>query len=178
MAYAPTIAFARISIGILFLRLTIDRIQRLLIYTVMISSTIGGLGFSLLFVLQCHPVSYYWSKAQDGGCLDSNIIAILSYIGSVMFLVSDLYFAILPMFLIRGMKMDRTTKITLRFILGLACLLVNPYFPPITNPSTDISHSAGVAIIVRFPFLHYIFDSDFFCLCPSSTPLSRTNSPV
>jgi hypothetical protein len=94
----------------------------LLVHMIIASSTASGLAFVLLFAFQCKPASYYWNKDQDGSCLDLNIVVILTYIGSVMYLICDLYFAILPMLLIRGLKMDRSTKIALRFILGLGCL--------------------------------------------------------
>jgi hypothetical protein len=90
MAYGPAITFSRISIGILFLRLIVDRIQRYLIHMVNLSSAGMGIGFVLLFALQCRPVSFYWNTEQDGSCINPRTIVIMTYIASATALICDL----------------------------------------------------------------------------------------
>jgi hypothetical protein len=139
MWYGPTMAFARASIGIQFLRLTMDRVQRILIYVVLAFSVVCGLAIVLVFLLQCHPMSYFWDKNQDGVCIDPEILVIAMYPYSAQALFCDLSFAILPIFLVRGLQMDRNTKTAVIILLGLGCTLV--FYPELIISLTNRTDS-------------------------------------
>lgn len=117
-------AMSRGSIGILFLRLTTKRIHRYLIYTVFVFSVVFGLLLILLFLLQCRPISYYWDRNQDGSCINKTVIVNMMYPYSAQALLCDSIFAILPMFIIQSLRVDRNTKMAIHILLGLGCVLV------------------------------------------------------
>jgi hypothetical protein len=120
--YTLAAAFSRTSIGILFLQLTVDQTQRYLIHSVILSSAITAATFTFLWAFQCHPVSFYWNANQDGACIPTLTMKVMMYFGSIVALLCDVAFAILPMIFIRGIKMDPSTKIALRVILGMGCM--------------------------------------------------------
>jgi hypothetical protein len=113
---------SKISIGIFFLRLTAQRVHRYLVYLVIAITISVGICFFFVSLMQCTPASYFWDKNQQGWCIRPIIIAGLFYPYSVFALFCDSTFAILPIFMLRGLQMDRQTKIALVPILGLGCV--------------------------------------------------------
>lgn len=85
-------------------------------------SVITGAVFFFVTLLQCRPISYFWNQNQEGSCIAPNVIIALTYLYSVFSVICDFTFAILPMFLIRGLQMDPKTKWALVPILCLACV--------------------------------------------------------
>ncbi|KAI1341767.1 hypothetical protein F5Y15DRAFT_375219 [Xylariaceae sp. FL0016] len=140
--YCVTMILSKISIGVFLLRLTVSRIHHYIIYLVMMLTVITGIVFFFVTLLQCHPITYFWDKDQDGWCIDTNIIAALTYLYSAFSVICDFTFAILPMFLIHTLQIDRKTKLALIPILSLACV-------------------ASIAVAVRFAYIHDFTKPDF-----------------
>lgn len=101
-----------------------ERTQKYLIYAVFGLSMFFSVGANLIWLLQCRPVSYYWNKDQDGSCISREVVMGMEYAYSVQALFCDMTFAILPIVLIRGILVDRLTRVAAKVILGLGCLLV------------------------------------------------------
>ncbi|ROW01998.1 hypothetical protein VMCG_05528 [Cytospora schulzeri] len=83
----------------------------------MVAIILSTLGELITFLVRCDP---------SGGCKDSNqTIAILQWIGVAVFIALDIALAIVPIFIIRGLKMKKSLKLSTGLILGLggiACL--------------------------------------------------------
>ncbi|KAH8647776.1 hypothetical protein BX600DRAFT_118764 [Xylariales sp. PMI_506] len=139
--YDMAMVFARLSIGIFFLRLTIKRIHMLMIHAIMSTTVVFGIIFLGIAVGQCTPPSYFWDKDQDGWCINSKVLVALTYMYSASSLFSDATYAIFPLFLMRRLNMDRRTKWGLTSILGLAWI-------------------ASIAVLIRFAFLYSITSDD------------------
>ncbi|KAH9904261.1 hypothetical protein F4778DRAFT_731815 [Xylariomycetidae sp. FL2044] len=143
--YAITMIASKISIGIFLLRLTVKQLHRLIIYVVVLLTVVAGLVFFFVTIFQCSPVSFFWTKTggdTNGSCLDAGIIAALTYLYSAISVICDFTFAILPIFMIWGLQMDRKTKIALIPILSMACV-------------------ASAAVVVRFAYIERFKDPDF-----------------
>lgn len=117
-------AFSKISIAILYLRLTVVTWHRYLLYLVALVSICAGVMFIFFSMLQCQPASYFWDKLQDGGCVDPSLITALTYLYSGLSLFCDFAYAILPIFMICGLQMRLATKIAVVSIMGMGCLFV------------------------------------------------------
>jgi hypothetical protein len=117
-----TMVASKISIGIFFLRLTVKRIHRWIVYLVLLTTVVIGIVYLFVSLMQCEPVSLYWDESQDGWCIDAKTIAALMYPYSAFALMCDSAFALLPIFMIRGLQMDRQTKIALVPVLGMGCV--------------------------------------------------------
>ncbi|KAH8646337.1 hypothetical protein BX600DRAFT_477535 [Xylariales sp. PMI_506] len=139
--YDMTMIFSRLSIGIFFLRLTIKRIHLWIIYLIMISTVAFGVIFLGVAIGECTPASYFWDKDQNGWCMDTKIIVALMYLYSASSLFSDATYAIFPIFLMRGLQMDRRTRWGLIPILGLGWI-------------------ASIAVMARFAFLTALDSGD------------------
>jgi hypothetical protein len=123
----------KISIGLFLLRITVRRMHIWLIHTVMGLTVLTGCVFFFVTVFQCTPISFFWDETLNGTCLDVNIIIGLTYLYSVVSAVCDFTFGILPVFLILGLNMSRSTKWALAPILSIACLYVT-YFSTLLGP--------------------------------------------
>ncbi|KAK9418564.1 putative Integral membrane protein [Seiridium unicorne] len=140
--YNWSMIFARLSIGIFFLRLTVKLLQRYLIYFIMVSTVAFGLIFMGVAIGECTPPSYFWDKTIEGWCMDTRIIVALMYLYSSSSLFSDVAFAIFPIFLMKGLQMDKKTKYALIPILGIGWI-------------------ASIAVLIRFGFLVTLSSPDF-----------------
>lgn len=134
---------ARVSIGIFFLRLTVKRFHLYLIYLVMVTTVVFGIVFMGVAIGECTPAAYFWDKGIDGGrCMNAKILVALMYLYSTSSLASDVAFAVFPMFLMRGLQMDRRTKYALVPILGLGWI-------------------ASIAVLIRLAFLTALASDNF-----------------
>lgn len=148
MAYTSTMFLAKISIGFFLLRVTVERVHIWIIRTAMAITALTGVIFFFVTVLQCSPVSFFWSKAVGGKgtCLDIEVIIGLTYFYSAVSALCDLTFGILPIFMLWNLNMSRRTKIALAPILSMACI-------------------ASAGIIVRMAYVKDFKDPDFLCTC-------------
>ncbi len=133
----------KISIGLFLLRITIKPMQRWIIYTVMGLTVLTGLVFFFVTLLQCIPLSYFWDKvSQTGSCINIDIVIALTFLYSVVSVVCDFTFAILPIFLVWNLNMSVNTRLMLIPILGMACV-------------------ASVAVLCRMAYVMDFKDPDF-----------------
>lgn len=115
--------FVKLSVGLFLLRVTIKPLQRWIIYIVMGLTVMAGLVFFFVTLLQCMPLSYFWDKtSQTGSCINIDIIIALTFLYSVVSVICDFTFAILPIFLVWNLNMSRNTRLMLIPILGMACV--------------------------------------------------------
>ena len=158
---------AKISIGLLLLRLTINRIHIWIIWIVMLLTVITGVVFFFVTLFQCSPVSYFWDQAigAPGSCIDIEIIIGLTYLYSAINAVCDFTFGLLPIFLVWNLQMDLKSKILLVPILSMACMLVFP-MALILHPwhYTLNLKSASSAVLVRMAYVKDFKSDDFLCM--------------
>ncbi|KAL7785847.1 hypothetical protein V8C37DRAFT_393546 [Trichoderma ceciliae] len=140
--YCVTMICSKLSIGYFLLKIVIDRTQRIIIYAALVITVLWGAVFFLVTVLQCRPVSFFWTRLQPGACLDIMIIEAITYVYSAFSIISDFTFAILPIFLVWHLQMDRKLKFVLVPILSMGCV-------------------ASVAVAVRLGYIKNFSDPDF-----------------
>ena len=115
--------FTRLSIGFFLIRIAVTRTIRRIIYTAMVLQTLIGGGFTFAAVFQCNPISYFWDHTIPGGsCCSVDLIIVIAYLVSVLFMILDMIFTILPVYLVWTLPIARKTKIMLIPILGLGSL--------------------------------------------------------
>ncbi|KAJ5934041.1 hypothetical protein N7466_003588 [Penicillium verhagenii] len=143
--YIWSSAIAKVSIAVALLRLTVKKTHRMILWGTITLTTVIGLLFWLVLLLDCHPISYFWNQADGehtGSCLSVDILLDISYIYSAFTIVCDFTLGTLPIFLVWDLQMNRRTKMAVGSILSLGAI-------------------ASVAVIIRIPFLHYYADEDF-----------------
>ncbi|KAJ5990120.1 hypothetical protein N7499_010647 [Penicillium canescens] len=147
IAYCFASIFCKISVCLFLMRITIKRLHIWILYTVMVLTVIAGLVFMFLMLLQCKPLSYFWTRVTmdpsiPGYCISIDIIIVMTYIYSAFSALCDFTVGILPIFLVHKLHMKKQTKIAVMGILSMACI-------------------ASSAVIVRIPFVQTFADDDF-----------------
>ncbi|TVY36805.1 hypothetical protein LOCC1_G005986 [Lachnellula occidentalis] len=66
LVYVLSNMFLKLSIGIMLLRLTIVKTHRFIIYAVLAVLELYGVAYLLLFILQCRPSNYFWTRYTGG----------------------------------------------------------------------------------------------------------------
>lgn len=171
-SYVWTCALAKISIALALLRLTVAKIHRLILYSVIGVTCVIGLVFWFMLTLQCQPVSFFWQRVRleldpkagiSGTCMNLDSIIAIAYVYSVTATCCDLTLGLLPVFLVWNLQMNTRTKAALAAILGMGCVYDSCSFPDIAHDSDIHGYSASAAVIIRIPFLHDYKDKDFLC---------------
>ncbi|KAH8646682.1 hypothetical protein BX600DRAFT_154613 [Xylariales sp. PMI_506] len=118
--YIADMMFVKLSIGFFLLRLVV---QRRYIYTIWISMVIIFIWSTVLFfwdLFLCNPVAAQWDASiiqQTCAAPQAQINA--AYALSVMSVLSDWLYALLPVFLVWKMNMSINKRLTVICVLGL-----------------------------------------------------------
>jgi hypothetical protein len=118
--------FLKISLGIFFLRILIDRWQRLVVNYVV--GLAGGFGFAYFFfsVFQCGVPSStngatFWEKELSNECASSTpVVLALAYAYAVITATSDVCLALLPIPVLKKARIKKREKLVVCAILLLA----------------------------------------------------------
>lgn len=115
--------FIKLSIGFFLLRLAV---QKRYTYTIYISMTVVLIWSLVLFfwdVFQCNPVQAQWDYTiANYKCVSAQAVVNAAYALSVMTIVTDWLYALLPIPMIWRVKMTTQAKATVVVILGLGIL--------------------------------------------------------
>ncbi|KAJ5899429.1 hypothetical protein N7495_004173 [Penicillium taxi] len=143
--YVWSCAFAKLSIAVALLRITVINLHRQILFVVVaiIVSATFLFGFTLLF--SCQPASYFWNRidpgpGETGHCASNQVTVISAYIYTVLSLISDLTLGILPIFLVYQLQMNAKTKFAVGAILSLGsmaavgCIVRIPYISLYSSP--------------------------------------------
>jgi hypothetical protein len=148
--YIPSTIFLKLSVGIFLHRLAMQRTHLYLIRFMMCASGLFGSAYLLLAIFQCRPISAWWVQKHDppasltkGRCFDNRTVVIVTFVSCSLNAVADCVFALLPLFMVKDLRMPRKQKRLVACILGFANI-------------------ACVATIVRTPFtIKFYHDDDF-----------------
>lgn len=145
-AYCLCMIGAKVSVALSLLRITpvTKKTYRLIINTTMYTTVVTLMVFALLCIFQCNPIPYFWRRAlgDTGTCISMDFIVAFTYVMSVASGICDFTFALLPIFLIKGLNMSRNSKLALIPILSMACI-------------------ASSAVIVRLAYIPTFRDPEF-----------------
>ena len=121
------------SIALMLYRLSIRRTHRLIIWITTILTQGYSLFFFFLFVFQCSPSRYFWTRVagDTGSCLDSSVVVSATYGYSAVTCAGDLVYSILPALLVWSLQMGRKEKAAVIMILAMGAMYVES--PPSTT---------------------------------------------
>ncbi|KAI0098555.1 hypothetical protein GGR51DRAFT_538178 [Nemania sp. FL0031] len=142
ITYGVTMIFAKISIALFLLRITVHRAQRWIIYIITALTCIAGLTLVFIVAFQCKPLARAWDGDIPGSCISVQAIPISTYTYSALAVVTDLTFTILPIFIVWHLQMNKRTKLALVPIFSLALL-------------------ASLAVVIRIPLIPQFANPDF-----------------
>ena len=114
----------KFSIGIMLLRIAVSRTHKIIIWSVVILLEVYGAAYFLLFVLQCMPSSYFWTRYTDGKgtCINPKITVDATYAYSAISCACDWILGLLPISLVWNLQMNIRTKLSVAAILALGAM--------------------------------------------------------
>ncbi|KAJ0358474.1 hypothetical protein COL154_009099 [Colletotrichum chrysophilum] len=122
ITYAWSLPFIKASICFTGFRITNRKRYRVILWTAMIASILSTtIGF-IAVIAVCRPVSYTWDKSLDGSCAPTNIITSISYLISVMAIITDWTCAIVPTVVVCGLQMKSRVKASVCAVLALGAM--------------------------------------------------------
>ncbi|GAB1318555.1 Rhodopsin domain-containing protein [Madurella fahalii] len=143
LSYAVSMTLAKTSIAWFLLRVAVQRIHKWIIYVASVMTIVSCCTFFFACAFQCSPVSYFWDKyTQPGTCISDGVVIALAYLFSVISIISDFIFALLPAWIVSHLNIKLKTKLALIALMGLGCL-------------------ASAAVVIRIPYMGGIASDDF-----------------
>lgn len=118
----------------MYLRIFTERPQRLATYIIGITEILSCLIITILCLVQCIPMSYFWNKNQKGHCPVST--EGLFRASSIPNIVTDFAMLILPMPIVYKLHAKTNVKIGLFFTFLTGSLYVS-LFTDFSLPVTD-----------------------------------------
>jgi hypothetical protein len=118
--YILDMMLIKLSIGLFLLRFSV---QRVYFWIIAISLAIITIWSTVLFfwnMFQCSPFEKQWDwRIQEGTCVTAEQVVQAAYAISVMTILSDWLYALLPIPMVWTVHMTTQAKITVMVILGL-----------------------------------------------------------
>ncbi|GAB7346857.1 hypothetical protein MBLNU459_g1941t1 [Dothideomycetes sp. NU459] len=148
-SYVITTIFLKISLAFFFLRIIIDRRQRMVIYVALVAYTLYGLAYFGIAVFACgNPKNFLLGQIQ-GTCISlKNVTIPASYAQTALNGLTDWIYAILPLMTLWKLKMPKVTKLWACGLVALGAVgsvasLVRLRFVSGLNPGPDFFRSSG-----------------------------------
>jgi hypothetical protein len=112
------------SIALMLLRLSVLSIHKRILWITIVIVEIYSAFFFFIFVFQCIPTEYFWTRYTDGtgSCLDTSIVVAATYGYSAISCVGDLVFALLPVSLVWSLQMGGKEKVAVAAVLALGAM--------------------------------------------------------
>ncbi|KAJ3486784.1 hypothetical protein NLG97_g6544 [Lecanicillium saksenae] len=142
IAYILAMMFVKLSIGVFLLRLSAKKVYSTVIKISLVIVALYTMGVFFWDVFQCMPVAKQWDyRITQGRCASGQDIINAAYAISVLTVVSDWFYALLPIPMLWNVKMTKQAKVTVVLILGLGIF-------------------ASVATLIRVKFLAGLTETD------------------
>ncbi|KAH8746846.1 hypothetical protein BGZ57DRAFT_972142 [Hyaloscypha finlandica] len=153
LSYVANMMFIKLSIALFLLRIAVKRLYVWILRISMAVVTIWSLAIWIYELFQCIPVEAQWNYTiKNAKCDSGPSFVAAAYSISVMTIVTDWLYALLPIPMIWSVQMSVQTKMTVAFILSLgifasvATLIRLRYIIELTDIS-DILHSGTTAMV-------------------------------
>jgi len=108
------------------MRVAIKPVHRWIIWAIIIGTAIFGGAYFLIALLQCNPMSTFWTmilpNPPPGSCLPGNVIVNATYAASAINAMADWTFGILPIFIVRTLQISHKRKIMVVAILAVGAV--------------------------------------------------------
>ncbi|KAH7318674.1 hypothetical protein B0I35DRAFT_479159 [Stachybotrys elegans] len=118
--YILDMMLIKLSIGVFLLRIAVTPVYTWIIRTSLFIIFVWSMVLFFWNMFQCNPVEKQWDfRILDGQCVSVDQIVAAAYAISVMTILSDWLYALLPIPMLWNVKMTTQTKTTVIAILGL-----------------------------------------------------------
>ncbi|KAL7628297.1 hypothetical protein AAE478_002497 [Parahypoxylon ruwenzoriense] len=133
LTYFITSGLVKTGVALVLFRININKIIRNILIASMV--IVAAISLALLFILsfQCIPLSVLWN-AGTGPCIPYTIIPKASYAFSVVDIISNWFYSLIPIVMLWKVKLSPGVKISVMVLLGIGMI-------------------SSIATIVRFTYI-------------------------
>ncbi|KAI9036134.1 integral membrane family protein [Aspergillus affinis] len=117
--YMWAIGLVKISIGLFLLRFAPRRGYKIFIWIVIVLMFLYTAICFFTLIFQCKDIRTIWDQSVKSECFKPPQLLALSYTNTALNILTDLIFAILPVFMLRHLQVNRRVKASLMCILGV-----------------------------------------------------------
>ncbi|KAJ6123881.1 hypothetical protein N7471_011198 [Penicillium samsonianum] len=117
--YMWAIGLVKISIGLFLLRFAPRKGYKVFIWVVIVLMTLYTAICFLTLIFECQDIRANWDSSVKSKCFSPRQLLTLSYTNTALNILTDLIFAVLPVFMLRHLQVNRRVKASLICILGL-----------------------------------------------------------
>lgn len=107
------------------MQICVNKSQLVVIWVVIVTFGVFTLYYLFLMILQCHPLSYFWTQyghGNTGACIPPVVILVSTYAHAGLSTIADWTLGILPIFLVWNLNMNPRTKLSVALILALGAM--------------------------------------------------------
>ncbi|KAL0935585.1 uncharacterized protein CTRU02_210176 [Colletotrichum truncatum] len=112
-----SVAFLKVSICLLILRIKDTKTLKILLYILMAGVLITNFGIVIILMAECHPVGFWRGKSAT--CWPTEIRIYSIYATIAYSVLTDLICSLLPLAVVWNVKMPPKTKLSVCFLMGL-----------------------------------------------------------
>lgn len=120
LSYVANMMFIKLSIALFLLRIAVQRPYIWILRISMVVVAIWSVAIWIYDLFQCIPVQAQWDYTiQNAKCVSGSSFIAAAYSISVMTILTDWLYALLPIPMIWSVQMSVQTKVTVAFVLSL-----------------------------------------------------------
>lgn len=116
--YNPVMTATRVSILFFYLQINPERRFRMVVYAALAFCLASSFTAMMVFVCQCTPPSYFWTRIGNGKCLNAYVVFLVN---AIVNLATDLWVLAIPIPMVWRLRIATKQKIALSavFAVGL-----------------------------------------------------------
>ena len=114
-----TLALSKISICLFLLRISKFERYRYFLFALIAFLIVSHTPLTLLFLLQCIPLSKNWHTQEPGYCFPKPAVEKIIIVQGVFSILTDFIGAAFPVILLWNSKLSLRTKVALNLLMGL-----------------------------------------------------------
>ncbi|RDL41219.1 Integral membrane protein [Venustampulla echinocandica] len=115
-----SVAFLKVSICLLILRIKNTKPLKILVYTVMAGVLITNFGVVIILLAECRPAGFW--RGSSAKCWPTNIRIYCIYATIGYSVLTDLFLSLLPPFVVWKVRIPLRTKLSVSGLMGLGLL--------------------------------------------------------
>ncbi|KAK8022790.1 integral membrane family protein [Apiospora rasikravindrae] len=124
VVYLWAIPAVKMSIGLFLLRIAPSKGYRRALQGVMVFTLLYTLFCFVTLLLQCTNIAVLWDPTVQATCWSKQKLQTLSYANSIINILTDMFFAVLPAPMLWNVQINMRTKASLICIMGLGVFAV------------------------------------------------------
>jgi hypothetical protein len=114
-----SVAFGKISIALLLLRLKTGVGWRIFLYAMMAVQLASAVHANTMQLVSCRPISAAWRPEPQAKCLSVQIIHDSIYVQGSVAVLTDFIFALIPLTFISNIRRGMLERLVIVFLMGL-----------------------------------------------------------